>query len=321
MGTDHRWVLVLAGGSGTRLARMTSTTAGTCVPKQYCSVDGERSLLQRTVARALRLVSRERIAVVVARQHELFWRREFDDLERPLVVVQPDNRGTAAGVLLPLLSILERTPGAQVTLMPSDHFVADEAALARELGRAQARVAQAPDRLQLIGIEPDQPVGDYGWILPGPGTGATRTVAAFVEKPGLQGAIELMARGAVWNALLLVASGRTLLDLYRRRLPGLLAAFADPTALRSAATLEQLYASLPAADFSRDLLQGSEDCLELRIASRCGWTDLGTPERLRACLSRLPHAAVHAGHPTQLLLARATRALEGHLDGRQRHAN
>ena len=46
---DHRWALVLAGGSGTRLASMTIDTNGLAVPKQYCALVGERSLLGDTL--------------------------------------------------------------------------------------------------------------------------------------------------------------------------------------------------------------------------------------------------------------------------------
>ena len=40
-------------------------------------------------------------------------------------------------------------------------------------------------------------------------------------------------------------------------------------------------------DFSRDVLQGSEDSLRLQPVPPCGWTDLGTPARVAACLALL----------------------------------
>jgi mannose-1-phosphate guanylyltransferase len=38
-------------------------------PKQYCSLNGGASLLQLSMQRALRLVPRERLVVVVTEQH------------------------------------------------------------------------------------------------------------------------------------------------------------------------------------------------------------------------------------------------------------
>ena len=90
---DHRWALVLAGGSGTRLASMTIDGNGVAVPKQYCALAGERSLLGDTLARARMLVDGERTVVVVAREHEAFWSRQLPSCAPPHIV---SSRRTAA---------------------------------------------------------------------------------------------------------------------------------------------------------------------------------------------------------------------------------
>ena len=283
---EHRWAIVLAGGNGTRLAAITREPDGTIVPKQYCSFQGERSLLGDALARAERLGSRERVVVVVASQHERFWRQELADRDPGNVVVQPENRGTAPGILLPLLSILARDHAAQVTLLPSDHFVMDEEALARELRGAQRAAEAAPSRTLVVGIEPDSPEPDYGWILPGPGAGPTRPVASFVEKPSRQVAGELMRAGAVWNSFLLVGAGAAILRLYEQRLAGLLDAFLEAGVATHPDRAADLYRDLADADFSRQVLAGSAPSLGLRVAPTCGWTDLGTPTRVARCASR-----------------------------------
>ena len=61
---------------------------------------------------------------------------EWTGPRRPL----PQNRGTVACFLLPLLSIVRRDPDNQVTLLPSDSCVrADVAGLAALTVRARAR--------------------------------------------------------------------------------------------------------------------------------------------------------------------------------------
>lgn len=278
---DHRWALVLAGGSGTRLASMTTDGNGVVVPKQYCALVGDRSLLGDTLARARMLVDRERIVVVVAREHEAFWSRQLPPCAPPHIVVQPQNRGTAPGVLLPLLEILRRDREAQITLLPSDHFVADECTLAWALYAAQDAAAAEPGRVLLVGIVPDGPDPEYGWILPAPRSGRTQHIRSFVEKPDVATAASLMRAGAVWNSFLIVGSGTALLELYARRLPKVLQEFLAVQPHSHPEAAASLYRALDVSDFSRDLLQGAELNLGLHVAPACGWTDLGTPDRVR----------------------------------------
>ena len=291
----HRWTIVLAGGSGIRLAQLTHAARGIPVPKQYCSLQGNQSLLAATLARADALVERKHVVTVVADEHEGYWRRELRDRARENVVVQPRNRGTAAGVLLPLLAIAARDPLAQVTLLPSDHFVADEPGFAAALRFAQTAAAHLPHRVLLIGIVPDAPESGYGWVLPGARRGPLRPVQRFIEKPEPAIASELLRGGAVWNSFVLVGSVLAFLRLYERRAPDLLAAFTAADAHRDPGRAAALYADLPEVDFCRALLEGSEPHLGLCIAPACGWTDLGTPARVAACMSWL--AAHRAAEP------------------------
>ena len=188
-------------------------------------------------------------------------------------------------LLVPLLAILERDPDALVWILPSDHWVRDEETVAGCARAALGRVAAEPERIVLMGIEPDAPDTQYGWILPEErDTDGFAGVTSFVEKPHSGEARRLQAAGAVWNSFLLVASARSLVRLYERRLPGLLATLRRAVAARD---LASVYAELPSLDFSKDVLQGAEDCLLVQRVPSCGWSDLGTPERLRECLHAL----------------------------------
>jgi mannose-1-phosphate guanylyltransferase len=102
---------------------------------------------------------------------------------------------------------------------------------------------------------------------------------------------ELLMRGALWNSFIIAASARALLALYRQRCDDVLAAMseavlADRTAGTDAATTA-LYQNLRSLDFSRDILQGRTDDLRVVRVPDCGWTDLGTPQRVAATLQGL----------------------------------
>ena len=284
------WGLVLAGGDGTRLAAVARDAQGAPAPKQYCALAGDDTLFARTVGRLSRLVPRRRLLAVVAERHRPHWRRETELLPEANWIVQPENRGTAAGILLPLLAIAERDPDARVVISPSDHHVGDVRARAGAIAEALSALERPLDRVLLLGISPDTPDGELGWILPRPSTaGAALAVERFVEKPGAERARALAREGAVWNSFLMVARVSTLIDLFRSRRPELLtameSAFVHAEPERGAA-LARLYAGLPAADFSREVLEGAESRLGVVVAPPCGWTDLGTPDRLRRCRDR-----------------------------------
>jgi hypothetical protein len=96
-----------------------------------------------------------------------------------------------------------------------------------------------------------------------------------------------MAQGGLWNSFLFAARGAALREVYERRLPGLLGKMAAALDATSALALERFYAELVPADFSRDVLQGEEERLRVLRVPECGWTDLGTPERVAQCVERL----------------------------------
>lgn len=291
---DHLWALVLAAGEGTRLKPLTTGEDGIPVPKQYCSLHGGPSLLENALRRAEAVTQEERVCTVVAAQHQRWWEKTLECYKPDSIVVQPKNCGTAIGILLPLLRILRQDPKARVILLPSDHHVRDERILSGALLEAAERLCRAPDKVVVLGITPEEPDSELGYIVPGERREANAFhVARFVEKPPCHQARELLALGALWNTFILAARGATLLNLFARRYPGILdemrtvvGGTLDETL--AGVLLEDLYDTLPTLDFSRDILQGAEDILEVLSVPACGWSDLGTPKRVHEVLRRLP---------------------------------
>jgi mannose-1-phosphate guanylyltransferase len=72
------------------------------------------------------------------------------------VIVQPMNRGTANGILLPLLHIEARDPDARIVILPSDHYVRDEPILVTALESALGRLDNEVEEIILLGIHPNE---------------------------------------------------------------------------------------------------------------------------------------------------------------------
>jgi mannose-1-phosphate guanylyltransferase len=301
------WAIVLAGGEGSRLSNLTTTGAGVRVPKQFCSLAGGPSLLRQTLERAAGLVRRERILVVVAEAHRAFWRDELADVPRANVLAQPESRGTAPGILLAALHLARRDPGARVVVLPSDHHVEDEPVLRAAFRAALEAVEREPGRIALLGVTPDAPDGQYGWIVPASPSGAgLRRIELFVEKPPVERARALHARGGLWSSFLFACRVGALLEAFETCVPALHRAFLAESAARGA-ELRALYRELPAADFSRDVLERLGAELGVIAVPACGWSDLGTPERVASVLAarRAPLAAARPSRIPNLSLALA----------------
>ena len=287
------WAILLAAGDGTRIQGLTHDQSGAPVPKQFWSVDGQESMLRWAVKRAARTVSWDRIVTVVAAQHRRWWETELSDLPRANVVVQPENKGTGPGILLPLLHVLRQDPLARVVVLPSDHYVSDEALLREAIVRATAAAEEHRDRVVLLGMTPTGADVEYGWIVPVDADTPVRHVSLFVEKPDRARVRTLMSQGAVLNSLILVATGTALLQLYATSAPELSEEFATwvDGGDDSWARLQGLYRDVPKCDFSRHVLEHSCDRLDVVGVGDCGWSDLGTPTRLneyRAATSPVP---------------------------------
>lgn len=286
--------IVLAGGSGCRVAAITERLSGRTMPKQFCRFGGPRTLIQETLARLAPLAPPHRTTVVTRDEYLDVAHAQLASFAEVAILGQPADRGTGAGLLRALVHVLERDPGAQVLVTPADHGIRDRAGYVRGIAVARAACELAP--AVLLGVEANAPRTDYGWIVPGaeiaPGV---RRVAAFVEKPALPEAEALAARGGLFSTMVLVAHARSLLRLFERARPGLAALFrplATLPPLPRALHLGRAYSLLEPCDLSRDILARAGDLAVVRWPSAVGWTDLGTPERLAQWLgcdpSRLP---------------------------------
>jgi mannose-1-phosphate guanylyltransferase len=285
------WAIVLAAGEGNRLLRMT-TVGGEAVPKQFCALRGEVSMLRHALQRAAWLAPEQHLRVVVAPQHRKWWQWELADLLHYCALEQPCDRGTAAGLLLPLTSILHRDPAATVVVLPADQFTEEEWVLRAALEAAAKMSRDQPERVLLLGMTP-QPDRDpdHEWLIPrrrALSFGAA-PVDGFRTGPNAVEAEALRSRGALLNSSIMVARGSTLRSLFEEHLPSL----AVPFALwhDDERKLKNLYDWIPTYDLSRDLLQRSLDRLQVVAVPPCGWTDLATPERVVHCL------ASHSFHP------------------------
>lgn len=295
-GKGSLWAVVLAGGEGIRLRPLVRHLCGDDRPKQFSPLLGGRTLLRQTLDRVGLLIPPERTVVVTLESHARYLDREFGEQPRLNVLRQPEDRGTAAGILFAAQWIETRDPGATLACFPSDHLVLEEDAFMTHVAQVAGFVERQPRWIVLLGAQPSQPETEYGWIEPGEGVGWTgrdpvHEIRRFREKPSKEAAEALWTGGGLWNTFVFTARAAAVLSAGRECAPALydrlalLGAFAGSEHERWA--VRQAYALAPTVNFSRSILEASQQALAVSKLPGLTWCDLGSPERVVKVLTRL----------------------------------
>ena len=290
------WALILAGGDGTRLSSLTRQVCGDPRPKQFSPLlEGGETLLQRTRRRADLLSRDDHQVVVVTRHHEPYYRSLTRELAPGRLVVQPSNRGTAPGLLYPLLRIAELAGDVPLAVLPSDHVVDDDAAFAAAIATALDAPSTRAGRVVLLGIEAGSAETEYGWIEPDTQQAlvdgdAVMPIRRFWEKPSPELAGTLLSRGCLWNSFVMVGRVSSFIELIGAGTPALVWAMAPLRralgTAREAEVAERVYASLPDLNFSERVLVPAAERLGVMRVKGVEWSDWGNAGRVLATLRR-----------------------------------
>jgi len=294
--SNDRWAVILAGGDGTRLQALTRTISGDDRPKQFCPIIGGRTLLDQTSHRVALSVTPDHTLTVLTRTHERFYAPLLKNVPKARLLVQPENKGTAPAILFSLLRIAQLSPNAAVAFFPSDHYFANDEQFMSHIESAFDTARTHPEIVTLLGIKPESPEEEYGWIEPdvslfGQLLRSISRVRKFWDKPSALVARGLMERGCLWNSFVMVGRVDAFLKMTERALPALFNFFSliAPSfgTTSEASELNKLYSWVPLSNFSHEVLAMRPDDLAVMQVSEVGWSDLGEPKRVFSTLQQI----------------------------------
>jgi mannose-1-phosphate guanylyltransferase len=287
MERKHEWAVILAGGDGTRLKSLSRRITGDERPKQFCPVISDMSLVKETQKRVALEVAKERTLFLLNRLHEPYYAGVLGGTPAGNLIEQPRNIGTAPAILYSVLKIAAADPQAMIGFFPSDHFVSDNTKFMAHIRSAFETAHFSQDLVILLGVEPESPETEYGWIEPAgsiQGHRQLHRVRRFWEKHCSGLAAVLQLRGCLWNSFVMVASAQALLELMASAIPALYNAFASGMPLFGTddepTMMKKLYALVGETNFSDRVLALVPERLAVLKVSGIKWSDLGEPNRV-----------------------------------------
>lgn len=273
--------LILAGGSGTRFWPLSRRRR----PKQLLCLDGDRSLLQRTVDRLEGLVDPTDVWVITTVALAEAIRAQLPEVPPEQILAEPEGRNTAPAIAWAVAAIPEDERGETMVVLPADHRVEDRTAFRKAVEEAD-RLARRDGLVMTLGVQPHRAETGYGYLEVGqrmPGSTHASTVVRFTEKPQLDQAQEFLASGNyLWNAGIFVFTGTVLLEGIAKHLPELHhcleAWWQHPD------QLEIVYGSMPRISIDHGLMEKLDKLGTIPL--NCGWSDLGSWQALTEILDK-----------------------------------
>jgi len=269
-------VIILAGGSGTRLWPLSRHAR----PKFLLDLGGSGTLLAETIRRALAITDPARVHLVSGVEHADAVTAAAAAFGIDSFCFEPSPRDTTAAITLAVLQVVATDPAAFIVSLPADHHIEDPggAGWTRTIGHALA-AAGSEGQIVTIGVRPTYASTGYGYIsaesaVPGR---PSRRVLAFHEKPDAGTAAGYLASGRyVWNTAIMAFAGQSFLEQLRVTAPDIVASVSR--ALSSDAAVDAVaWAGTRSIAIEHSLMEPAAAAGRVSVVDGdFGWTDVGT---------------------------------------------
>jgi len=267
-GQSNFFALILAGGSGSRLWPLSRVL----MPKQLLSLSGEKSLLQQTLERTLKVFAPANIVVITNEEHVFEVRSQAKEVlgeEGIKIVSEPVGRNTLPAILAGMDVSLENPEEAVFAVFPSDHQIEDHEAWGEDLALGYKVASQ--NWLVTFGIKPYKPETGYGYIKIGQAIEqGCFQVERFEEKPSLAKAVKFLEEGNYyWNSGIFVLSGQEFLQEVEKHQPEIWQAWSK----RKQVSFLSVYPHLPDVSIDYGIMEKAQKVAV--VPASFGWDDLG----------------------------------------------
>ena len=276
-------VFLMAGGKGERFWPWSRLD----YPKQLHALTGKKSLLEESWRRAL-LITKDQKRIFLAATTNLhkaiFYHQPDFPIQKENIILEPEQKNTAAIIALASLQMAERFPQAIQIYLPVDHYINKERNYIRDILLA-AQLAKTENKIVTIGIRPTRAETGYGYLFSQPykkvakyGKSRIYRIHKFLEKPNLAKAQEYQKNKDIfWNGGIFIVTVDLLATEFSRYakkiFDPLKIAWQKPTNKRPTA-IRKAFRKIPALPIDIAVMEKSQNIL--MIPASFIWDDLGS---------------------------------------------
>lgn len=270
------FAVIMAGGAGTRFWPKSRISR----PKQFLSLFGKETMLQKTISRLKGFIDPENVLVITNESYLQIVANQAPELAQEHIIGETVARNTAPCVAAAAALLYKKDPDAVMIVLPADHEIGNPEAFVKTLKWAVS-AAEKYDSLVTIGIHPDRPETGYGYIQRGEkplteGEGAIYPVVKFEEKPNVERAEMFLKSGDyLWNGGIFVWKVSVIVDAFKKYMPEIYG-YMNDLILGDATTgqIDEFYRACPSISVDYGIMEKADNVQV--VPGSFEWNDVGS---------------------------------------------
>lgn len=210
-----QYAMIMAGGNGERLFPLSTKRK----PKQFLNLYGRDCMINETIKRIEKVIPIDNIFIIVNKQQEEIAHNYIDRrIEESHILVEPKLLNTAVCIAYATTYITTKYGEGIITVFSSDHYIFGEREFKETIKKA-IKTAESEDCLITVGIKPEFPCTQFGYINYEESIEDIKKVNKFIEKPNEKDAKEYVKRGYLWNSGIFIWKSNVIMKAFSEFLP------------------------------------------------------------------------------------------------------
>jgi len=299
MEKENNYIVILAGGGGTRLWPKSRKSQ----PKQFLKLISSQTLFQETVNRVKSAFPFSHIFVVTNKESVAEIIKEVPSIFEKNILVEPTSKNTTAAAGLAAAYIIQENPDAIITTLAADHYIKENSKFLKVISISQEAAGRG-SFIVTIGVRPTHPHTGLGYIHTGKedffvDKTPIFNVKEFKEKPDSETAAKYFESGCFfWNANINSYKASTMLEAIEKYLPPLSEALELVRKGSSESAIRKAWERFPPEPIDTAILEKAKNVL--MVTGEFSWFDVGDWAAIHNILSGSKDSNILIGEETPL---------------------